>query len=97
MERNHPAGILRRQGADLVKLLHLPLLEPDVDSSQIFLELFGAFGADDDGGDERLSQHPSQGDGGSAGVVSLGDGAQNIKDAPGALLVDDREVESGAA
>jgi hypothetical protein len=97
LKRYHPTGVFRRESADLIQLLHFFIRKLNVDCGQILLELLRTLGANDDGGYERLCQDPRQGYGGHAGVVRLGNGAQHIQNAPGALFVHDGKVEGGAA
>ena len=58
LERQHPAGIFRRQGADFVELFDLLGGEFDVYGGDVVLELFDAFGADDDAGHNGFCQQP---------------------------------------
>src|SRR5580704_14394238 len=97
LEWKHPAWVFGREGADFVELLELVFGELEFDGGDVVLELVDAFGSDDDGGDDRLGEQPGEGDACGAAVVCLRDGGDDVEDAPGALLVDDGEVEVGAA
>ena len=97
LEGEHPAGVFGWQGADFVELLEFVGGEFEVDGGEVVVELVEALGADDDRGDEGLGEDVGEGDGGGRDVVGFGDGDEDVQDAPGAVLVDDGEVEVGAA
>ena len=97
LEGDHPAGVLEWKGADVVELLDLLGGEDEVGGGEVVFELLGLFRADDNGGDEGFGEDPGEGDGGNRSVVGLSDGFEHVEDAPGAVLVDEGEVEGGAA
>ena len=97
LEWKHPARILGRQSAHFVELFDFVGTELQVDGGEIVLELVQALGSDDDRGDHRLGQQPRQGNARRATVVRLGDRSDGIENLPGALFIDEREVELGAA
>ena len=97
LEGKHPAGVFGWEGADFVELLEFVGGEFEVDGGDVVFELVEAFGSDDDGGDDGFGEQPGEGDAGGAAVVGFGDGSHDVEDAPGALFVDDGEVELGAA
>jgi hypothetical protein len=97
LKGDHPAGVLVRKRADLVELLELVGGELEVAGGDVLVQLVETLGADDHRGDERLRQDPGERDRGGGDVVRLGDGADDVEHAPGTLLVDDGEVEGGAA
>jgi hypothetical protein len=97
LEGEHPAGVFGWEGADFVELLEFVGRELEVDGGDVVFELVETFGSDDDGGDEGLCEDIGEGNARGAAVVGFGDGGHDVEDAPGALLVDDGEVELGAA
>ncbi len=72
LERNHPTGVLGRQGADFIQLLDLLWGEFNIDGRQILIQLLDALSTDNDRGDERLRQYPAQRNRGHTCIVRLG-------------------------
>lgn len=70
LERNHPAGILRRKRAYLIEFLHLFFAKPKVNSRQVLLQLIDALGPNDDGADKWFGKNPGQCNRGHAGLMS---------------------------
>jgi hypothetical protein len=93
LERNHPAGIFRWEGAYLIEFLYLFLVKLKIDGRQVLLQLVDPLGAYDDGGDKRFGENPGQRNRGHARPMSLGNGLKDIKDAPGALLIYDGKIK----
>src|SRR5882757_4667269 len=69
LEGEHPAGVLRWEGADFVELFKFVWCELEVDGGDVVFELVEAFGSDDDGGDDGFGQEPGERDAGGAAVV----------------------------
>jgi hypothetical protein len=97
LERDHPARVFRRQCAYLIESPDLVCGELDLNGRQILTKLIDAFRSYDDGCDKRLGENPGQGDGGYAGLMGLRDGAKDVEDTPGTLLIHKRKIKSGAA
>ena len=93
LERDHPAWILRGQGAHLIELLNLISSELKLRGREVLLKLILALGSNNDRCDKWFGENPGQGNRGHAGVVRCGDRAKYIEDAPGTLLVRNRKIE----
>src|SRR5690348_6188196 len=91
----HPAGVLGRQGAHLIELLHLVRAKAELCRAQIVVELLHGLGADDDRGHERLCQNPGERDPRDRRVVLARNIAHGVDARPGTILVYRREVECG--
>ena len=58
----HPAGVFRRQGTRLAKLLHIFLAQLDVQNRQIVLQLIDALRTKNDLRNKRSTEQSRQGD-----------------------------------
>ncbi|KAG1600003.1 hypothetical protein G6F46_014050 [Rhizopus delemar] len=93
----HPAGIFGRQRTDLVQRGQFVLRQLDAGGGQVVVQLIDTLGADDDAGHHLLVQQPGQGHLRDRHAARISPRFQDVDAVIGAVAVDRREVERGAA